>query len=56
MKNRKQILMENILNYLKEQVEATKDCCGVDDDINYLPAKKAFDAMTELKGLIEVTT
>lgn len=55
MKNRKQILTENILNYLKEQVEAAKDCCGEDDDINYAPAKKAFDEMNELKKILEVT-
>lgn len=55
MRNRKQVLIENILNYLNEQVEAAEDCCGTDDDINYVPARKAIDEMKELKALIEVT-
>jgi hypothetical protein len=55
MKSRKQVLLDNITEYLKECVEAAKDLCGEDDDINYAPAKKAFDEMNELKEILEVT-
>lgn len=54
MKSRKEILLENITNYLKECVEAAEECCGSSDDINYEPAKKAFDEMMELRVILEV--
>lgn len=46
-------LINIVITYLEGQVEATRDLCGEDDEINYLPAKKALDAAKEIKALNE---
>ena len=55
MKSRKEFLIDEIIDFLKENTEAMADLCGEDDEICYLSTKKILDYAIELKELLEVT-
>jgi len=46
--------IENIISYLKEQVEIALDNCGEDDEVICLPAKRALKTAESLKKDIEL--
>lgn len=53
MKSRKKYLMDEIVDFLEENTDAMKDCCGEDDEICYLATKKILDYALELRKILE---
>lgn len=49
--------IENVMNYLKDQLEGYIDCCGENDDVNVEPCRKAIaeleKARMDQEALIE---
>lgn len=53
MNSRRSELFESIEEYLRQNLAVAIDCCGEDDEVVYLPAKKALDDFLELRKMIE---